>query len=138
MPGSRLLKLGALICGVAGPVVGQCPVQLRHASLDASTKSLSIRYYNAGRRVVRGVQFALVERGLSNGNAPVASYSVEGSLYLKHETTTLFKHRLPKSVLVDAASTGLLEVQVTRLVFNDLSTWSAPAENPCTVSVSRQ
>lgn len=56
----RVLTLAVLACCL-GEVnaAAQCPGQLRQAIFNYDTKSASIRYYNAGTRAAKEVQFVL-------------------------------------------------------------------------------
>jgi hypothetical protein len=133
----RFLLVTILICVFEGNTVAQCPVVPRHASLDPSGKSVAIRYYNSGNRAVQAVEFTL--KGPKVGqNEPsvIARYAARLTLHPKVEQTAVFRRAAGESDFNEAAEVEALEVQVTRVVFMDQSTWSPVRENTCKVSFS--
>lgn len=133
----RFLLLGVLFLGLAESAVAQCPVLPRHASVDPNGKSVAIRYYNAGSRAVQAVEFTLTRpQAGQNEPAVVARYAARQTLHPKIEKTAVFQRPAGKSDLNEAAQGEALEVQVTRVVFMDHSTWRPGRENTCKVSFS--
>ena len=131
------LLLGILICGAAVSASGQCPIQPRQPSSDAG--SVIIRYYNSSPRAALAVQFTVTKlNGVQNGQSISANYSVKAIVNPKHERTAVFANRARTSTLSSGTPTGPVEVQVTRVSFADLSTWTPPRENPCKVSFSQR
>jgi len=89
----RVLVLGLFIC-IAANAVGQCPIQPRQASVDASGKNVTIRYYNSGVRLVRDVQFVLTTEDKEPSGQPVlTNFSARGVLRPKQERVALFPRR---------------------------------------------
>ena len=135
----RLFFLGILILGFEGDAAAQCPVLPRHASVDPSGKSVSIRYYNSGNRAVQAVDFTL--KGLQVGQnepAVIARYAARLTLHPKVEQTAVFRRPAGELDLNEIAEVEALELQVTRVVFADRSTWTPSHENPCKVSISHR
>jgi len=103
----RVLVLGLFIC-IAANAVGQCPIQPRQASVDASGKNVTIRYYNSGVRLVRDVQFVLTTEDKEPSGQPVlTNFSARGVLRPKQERVALFPRRggmggWPTSSLISA------------------------------------
>jgi hypothetical protein len=128
----RFLLLGVLFFGRAESAVAQCPVLPRHASVDPSGKNVAIRYYNAGSRMVAAVQFTLTRpQAGQTKTVVIARYGARLTLQSKTEQTAVFERPPEESDLNEE-----LEVQVTRVVFMDRSTWRAGRENTCKVSFS--
>jgi hypothetical protein len=123
----RFLLVAFIAClsGVSG--VAQCPIQPRAASLDASRKNFTIRYYNSSMRTAQDVQFVLLneDAGLS-GQRLVQSFSARGILRPKQERAALF----PVSGM---AFNGTMELEVNKVVFADRSMWSARGDNSCKI-----
>ena len=134
----EFLLPGILICCFVGNAVAQCPVQPYHASADLSGKNVEIRYYNSGSRVVQAVEFTL-ERPQAGQNEPavLARYSARETVHPKIERTAVFRRPAGKlDANSEAAQVEALEVEVTRVVFTDQSTWKPGPENTCKVSFS--
>jgi hypothetical protein len=134
----RSLLLGVLICCFAEYALAQCPVQARHASIDPSGKNVAIRYYNSGSRAVQAVEFTLKgPRSGQNEPAALARYSAGETIQPKAEKTAFFQRPAEKSDDIgEAAQVEELEVQVTRVVFTDQSTWRPTSEDTCKIPLS--
>jgi hypothetical protein len=133
----RFLFLGVLFFGLAENAVGQCPVLPRHASVVPEGGKVAIRYYNRGSRAVQAVEFVLIRpRAGQNEPAVIARYSARRPLYPKIEKTVIFQHPRAESYLNETAHGEALDVQVTRVVFVDHSTWRPGRKNACRVAFS--
>ncbi len=129
---------GVLIFWLVGNAVAQCPVLPRRASVDPNRKTVAIHYYNSGSRAVQAVEFT-VKRPQEGQNEPVVltHYSAREILHPNVEKTAVFRRPAGKSDdISEAAQVEALEVQVTRVVFTDQSTWKPGRENTCKVSFS--
>lgn len=134
----QFLLPGVLICSLVGNAVAQCPVLPRHASVDTTEKNVVIRYYNSGARAVQAVEFTLTRPGAGqNQPGVITHYSARGNLRPKSETTAVFRRPAGSGGPAEAATVESLEVQVTRVVFADQSTWRPARENTCKVSFSQ-
>jgi hypothetical protein len=133
----RFLLLGVLFFGLAESAVAQCPVLPRHASVDPTGRNVAIRYYNSGSSPVQAVEFILT-RPQAGQNEPtvIARYAARQTLHPKIEKTAVFQRPPGESDFNEAAEVEALEVQVTRVVFLDQSTWRSGRENVCKVSFS--
>lgn len=133
----QFLVPGVLICCLVGNAVAQCPVLPRHASVDPTEKNVVIRYYNSGTRAVQAVEFTLTRpRAGQNDSGVITHFSARGTLHPKSETTAVFLRPTRSSDLGAAATVESLEVQVTRVVFTDQSTWTPVRKNTCKVLFS--
>lgn len=133
----RVPVLPFVICYLGTIAAAQCPVVLRHASVDANGKDVSIRYYNSATRTVQAVGFTLIKpAGGSDAPEVIAHYSARETLNLKEETTAVFRRLAGNSDLSGAALSEPLEVRVTRVVFTDRSTWMPARKNTCTIPLS--
>lgn len=133
----KSLSFTMLFVSLVGNALAQCPAQPRHASMDPNGKNVEIRYYNSGSRAVAAVEFTLT-RPLARQNEPmvIAHYSAKETLHKNVEKTAVFQRPDGKSDLDEAAQAEELEVQVTRVVFTDQSTWKPGRENTCKISFS--
>lgn len=130
------LLLGVLFFSLMESASAQCPVLPRHALVNP-TGDVVIRYYNSGGRAVQAVEFALTgPQAGQNELAIIARYAARQTLHSKVEKTAVFQRPLGESNLNEAAQVEALEVQVTRVVFTDQSTWRASRDNTCKVSFS--
>jgi hypothetical protein len=133
----RSLLLGVLFLATAESAVAQCPVLLLHASVEPSGKIVAIRYYNSGSRAVQAVEFALTRpQAGQNEPAAIARYAARQTLHPKIEKTAVFNRSAGESDPNESAQVEALEVQVTRVVFTDQSTWKAGRDNTCKVLFS--
>jgi len=133
----RFVLVAVLSCCLCYDAVAQCPVLPRQASVDRNGRNVLIRYYNSGGRAVQAVEFTL-QRPQARQNEPavLSRYSARETLHPKIEKTAVFRLPSGKSDLNEAAQVEELEVQVTRVVFTDHSTWKPGRENTCKVSFS--
>lgn len=116
-----------LVVGIAGlAAASDCPIQPRHAFIDATGTRITIRYYNSGAGIVRGIQFVL-----KNGTATL-NLAARDTLRPQKEGRQIF--RIPNNL---SGTTGF-EMGVTRVSFDDRPTWISPHENSCVISLSRQ
>jgi hypothetical protein len=105
--------------------------------MDLSGKNVEIRYHNSGSRAVQAVEFTLIKpASVSDAPEVVAHYSTRGTVNVKQETTAVFHGPAGSSDLRGAVLSKSLEVQVTRVVFTDQSTWRPGRENTCKVAFS--
>jgi hypothetical protein len=134
----RFLLLVILNCCLAENALAQCPVLPSHISIDSHNKDISIRYYNSGVRVVQAVEFTLQRPQAEQKDSAVLSrYSAVGTLHPKAEKTAVFRCPARKSDgISEAAQVEDLELQVTRVVFTDQSTWKPGRADTCKVSFS--
>ena len=127
----RLLTLAVLACCLGEVnVAAQCPGQLRQALFNKDTKSASIRYYNAGTRAAKEVQFVLsLQEPASNGQMVLGNFSVKGIFRPGQERTLVF----PFSP--DPAVKGPMEMEIKRILFVDGDAWNAPRDTRCKMTV---
>jgi hypothetical protein len=129
----RFLVLGFFICCIGTNVVAQCPIQPRQASFEASRKTVTISYYNSGTRSVRGVQFLLTTENTGpSGQSVLANFDVRSILRPKQERTAVFPD------VGGIAFNGSVELEIKRVSFTDLSTWTAPHGNTCKILFAEQ
>jgi hypothetical protein len=115
------------ICFSGANAVGQCPIQPRRASFDASGKNVTIHYYNSSTRPVRDVQFILTEDTGPRPQSVVGNFSARGIVHPQQERVAVFPQ------IGGMAFDGPVELEVKRVSFADRSTWAAPHNNPCKV-----
>jgi hypothetical protein len=108
----------------------QCPAQLRQA-LFSEAGTASIRYYNAGTRVVREVQFILSLQEPSNGQMVLGSFSAKGVLPPRQERTMVFPYRL------GGPQQGTMQLEIKRILFVDGDAWNASRDAHCTMPVQK-
>jgi hypothetical protein len=124
----RSLVVVLLACLTGQNASGQCPVQLRQASSDATRKNVTIRYYNSSPRAVRDVQFVLTTKDKSDGGqSAIGNFSARSILHPNQERTVVFPN------LGAVTLNGTLELLVKRVSFADRSTWAAPRNNACKI-----
>lgn len=131
------LSLFAMCCFVV-QVFAQCPIQPLHASVDASGKNVEIRYYNSGSRAVQAVEFTLQRpQGGQNDSTVPYRYSTRDTLHPSTDKVAVFRRPVGRPDNIrEAAQAEELEVQVTRVVFTDQSTWKPGRADTCKVSFS--
>lgn len=128
----RFLSLVFLICS-ACDLNAQCPILLRQASVEAHGKEVTIRYYNSDARVVQAVEFVETRGGSGTGSQDILTYySTRERVNMKREATAMFR-RPVKNFDVTEAPAQPVDVQVTRVVFIDRSTWKSGPDNTCRV-----
>jgi hypothetical protein len=137
----RVLGIGVLMFSLlanVGNAVAQCPVLPSHASADPNGRTVAIRYHTSGSREVQSVEFTLKgPRPGPNGTAVIARFSARQTLHQRIERTAVFGWPAGKSDgISEAAQVENLEVQVTRVVFTDESTWKLGRADTCKVSFS--
>ena len=134
----RYLLAAVVACSFQGIAFSQCPVQPHHASIDLKRKRLAIHYYNSDKRTVQAVEFTLRRSQQGKNDSTVVSYySTRETLQPKTDKTAVFHRPVGKSDdISEAAQAEELEVQVTRVVFTDRSTWKPGRENTCKISFS--
>jgi hypothetical protein len=111
-------------------VGAQRPGQLRQALFNKESKSASIRYYNAGARAAKEVQFVLsLQQPASNGQMVLGSFMAKGIVRPGQERTLVF----PFSS--DVAVKGPMELEIKRVLFVDGGAWNAPRDTSCKMSV---
>jgi hypothetical protein len=127
----RLLTLAILGCCLGEVnVAAQCPGQLRQALFHKESKSVSIRYYNAGTRAAKEVQFVLsLQEPASNGEMVQGSFSAKGIVPAGQERTLVF----PFSS--DVAVKGPMELEIKRVLFVDGGAWNARRDTSCKMAV---
>jgi len=133
----RALLPGILIYYFAINAIAQCPVSLRQGSIDLQGQKVTTRYYNSGTKAVTAIEFIVTRFGGSpDVREALAHYSTRVALNGNREATAIFHGQVESSDLSESAEAGSLEVQVTRVVFADQSTWKATNKNPCKIPLS--
>jgi hypothetical protein len=119
----RLLPVIFLASLIAVNGAAQCPIQLRQALVDASGKSITIRYYNSGTHIVRAVQFVLTKENAHP--SAVGNFSARDVVRPKQEGKLVFPN-IHGSVFDES-----MELEVERVSYADQSTWVASGHNTC-------
>jgi len=121
-----LAVIAFVVCLSTATATAQCPIQLRQASFDTNRKSIVIRYYNSGTRVVRDVRFVVVDEN-------ARTYSMVGSFSARTVVRPKKEQKVAFSDITGRTPDESMHLEVVRVTFKDDSSWAARGRDVCEI-----